>query len=58
MSDEEVSELRRYFSDKNKSYQEDEENIWSNYKQRIITKQELIDGLGEMSMNCFAAGIE
>lgn len=58
MSDEEVSELRKYFSDKNKSYQEDEENIWSNYKQRIITKQELIDGLGEMSMNCFAAGIE
>lgn len=58
MSEEEVAELREYFNLFSKAQNEQEENAWSNYKQKLITKKELIENLGEMRFSCYAKGVE
>lgn len=58
MSDEEVAELRQNFSTFKNEEIEVEENAWSQYKQKIITKQQLITALGEMRLNCYASGVD
>lgn len=58
MSDEEVAELRSYFSEENKAISAEEEELWSNYKDRIITREEFKNKLCDIRCNCFERGVK
>lgn len=53
MSDEEVAELRKYFNAKSES----EELIYSQFKDKTISRSEAVSQLGELRLNRFAEGL-